>query len=89
MSYVQKLIDKMNEQGEDKEYIELCAAYAQKLCDNNVPVVLILSIYHYFWDMSQRKLPFIYLHQKNCFIRKSKYQRRMVAFEILKSRVTD
>ena len=39
MSYVQKLIDKMNEQGEDKEYIELCAAYAQKLCDNNVPVV--------------------------------------------------
>lgn len=39
MSYVQKLIDRMNEQGEDKQYIELCATYAQKLCDNNVPVV--------------------------------------------------
>lgn len=39
MCYVQKLIDKMNEQGEDKQYIEICAAYAQKLCDNNVPVV--------------------------------------------------
>lgn len=39
MSYVQKLIDKMIAQGEDKKYIDLCASYAQKLCDNSVPVV--------------------------------------------------
>ena len=39
MSYVQNLRDKMNEQGADKEYIKLCTSYAQRLCDNNVPVV--------------------------------------------------
>ncbi len=39
MDYVQKLITKMEAQGEEKAYIELCATYAQKLCDNNVPVI--------------------------------------------------
>lgn len=39
MCYVKKLIDKMSEQGEDEEYINACVTYAQKLCDNNVPVI--------------------------------------------------
>ena len=39
MCYVKKLIDKMSEQGEDEEYISACVTYAQKLCDNNVPVI--------------------------------------------------
>ena len=39
MNYVQKLKDKMIIQGEDEKYIELCTSYAQKLCDNNVPVI--------------------------------------------------
>lgn len=39
MSYVQKLKDKMVEQGEDENYVELCISYAQKLCNNSVPVI--------------------------------------------------
>lgn len=39
MSYVQKLKDKMIAQGEDENYIELCVSYAQKLCNNGVPVI--------------------------------------------------
>lgn len=39
MSYVQKLKDKMVEQGEDENYVELCVSYAQKLCNNSVPVI--------------------------------------------------
>lgn len=39
MCYVQKLIDKMIAEGKDEKYIEICAAYAQKLCNNHVPVV--------------------------------------------------
>lgn len=36
MCYVQKLIDKMIAEGKDEKYIEICAAYAQKLCNNHV-----------------------------------------------------
>lgn len=39
MNYVQKLKNRMIEQGEDEKYIELCTSYAQRLCDNNVPVI--------------------------------------------------
>lgn len=39
MGYVQKLKDKMIEQGADENYIELCVSYAQKLCSNSVPVI--------------------------------------------------
>lgn len=39
MDYVQKLQLKMEEQGLDENYIKLCLSYAQKLIDNNMPVV--------------------------------------------------
>lgn len=39
MNYVQKLKNRMIEQGEDEKYIEVCTSYAQRLCDNNVPVI--------------------------------------------------
>lgn len=37
--YVQKLNSLMKSQKLDEEYIELCCGYAQKLIDNNVPVI--------------------------------------------------
>lgn len=39
MDYVQKLQVKMKEQESDEGYIKLCSDYAQRLIDNDVPVV--------------------------------------------------
>lgn len=39
MNYAELLKKEMEEQGESDEYISLCVGYAQKLSENNVPVI--------------------------------------------------
>ena len=80
MSYVQKLREKMKEQGAEEEYIELCSRYAQNLCENNVPVVFDFKHLSLLLGYEPVELAFYLFAEENLFYKEIRIAKKRGGF---------
>ena len=83
MNYIQNLQEKMKEQGLKEKYIKLCCSYAQKLCDNNVPVVFDFRHLSLLLGLDPAEVAFYLFAQENLYYSEIKIPKKSGGFRII------
>ena len=83
MNYIQKLQGKMKEQGIDEKYIELCCSYAQKLYDNNVPVVFDFKHLSLLLGLDPTEVAFYLFAEEDLYYKEIKIPKKSGGFRII------
>ena len=80
MNYIQKLQQKMAEQGLDEDYINLCSNYAQKLLNNSMPVVFDFSHLSSLLGLESAELAFYLFAEESLFYKEIKIPKKSGGF---------
>lgn len=83
MNYIQKLQQKMAEQGLDEDYINLCSNYAQKLLNNSMPVVFDFSHLSSLLGLESAELAFYLFAEESLFYKEIKIPKKSGGFRII------
>lgn len=83
MNYIQKLQEKMEEQRLHEKYIELCCSYAQKLCDNNLPVIFDFRHLSLLLGLDSAEVAFYLFVEEELYYNEIKIPKKSGGFRII------